>query len=832
MLLLRRPVVLLAVVLATAVLSVAAASGVLFLSTIGTASLTVQAAADCPEASASSFSAPVPGAAVAAAETAGLDALRTEGGGQPYSAALGPAQIDATRVILFSRAGALDHVETLTPTAAGPGAWFPDNFATKLDLKPGDVVTTTAGNPIRVAGIYRALSPDPFTLSALPRYWCTWHDLIVPKVVENPAGPWLIADLSTVAAASDRPVSLTWYRVLPATTSLDEAGDAPGQAAAAAAAFEQRTGTPAVVDPQLGAKIASAHRVQNGMGGSVVPIALAAVIVAGLLVAGAGAFWATSRAREIRLLVARGVGPGPLAAKAVLETLPAALIGLVAGFFVALALVRGVGPTSVLAPGAPLKALGVAAAAVLCAMTIIAAIGAAAGRERIIGGKQPWERQVPWELALLAVGLWAGARVRSQPAVHLDHGVLRIDPVTFVFPLLAGTAVLLLIARVLGLALPWVGRAQVKGNAAYLALRRLAGSRAVVLGLVIGTALPCALLTYASAVNHGISSEVTAKYQTNLGAQHVIEVRGSALEAPQLDGRGTPVAVLQTDPILPDGTRVRILGVDPETFGRFAYVDGQQRRALDKIVYTEGVAVPAILVNAPAAVDATSVTVLSTQLTLDVVAQVDTFPGLRDGFQPMIVVDRAALAQVDPSADRDNQVWTTDADYSSALHAIVADHFTVLTELTSRVLVGNTGLLPVTWIFGYLRSLAVLIGLVSVAGLVFALAARSRRRAVSYVMSRRMGMRRATHVRSLVIELALAAGSGWLAGSAVGSVAYGLVYRSLDIYPDLPPPPSFAVPWVVLVITAGILAAVVLLAAVGTQLASDRARPADVLRLE
>jgi hypothetical protein len=208
------------------------------------------------------------------------------------------------------------------------------------------------------------------------------------------------------------------------------------------------------------------------------------------------------------------------------------------------------------------------------------------------------------------------------------------------------------------------------------------------------------------------------------------------------------------------------------------------------------------------------------------------FPGLRDSFAPMLVLDRSALAQIDPSADRDNQVWTSDAEYGPAVRAIVADHYSVLTELTSQVLIGNTGLLPVTWIFGYLRALAVLIGLVAVAGLVFALSARSRRRTVSYVMSRRMGMSQGTHIRSLIIELAIAVGAGWLAGVVVGSAADGLVYRSLDVFPNLPPPPSFSLPVTVLLLTALIVAAVVVAAALATHLLSERARPAEILRLE
>ena len=137
-----------------------------------------------------------------------------------------------------------------------------------------------------------------------------------------------------------------------------------------------------------------------------------------------------------------------------------------------------------------------------------------------------------------------------------------------------------------------------------------------------------------------------------------------------------------------------------------------------------------------------------------------------------------------------------------------------------------------TWIFGYLRALAVLIGLVALAGLVFGLAARSRRRVVSYVLSRQMGMSQATHLKSLLVELLFVIGAGWIAGVVVGAGADDLVYRDLDVFPHLPPPPVFALPVAVLVTTAAIVVAVVLVAAAGTHWVSERARPAEILRLE
>jgi putative ABC transport system permease protein len=198
----------------------------------------------------------------------------------------------------------------------------------------------------------------------------------------------------------------------------------------------------------------------------------------------------------------------------------------------------------------------------------------------------------------------------------------------------------------------------------------------------------------------------------------------------------------------------------------------------------------------------------------------------------MVVVDRAALRDVDPNADRNNQVWTSTAHITAARNVIDRAGYSVLDEVTPNVVVATTGLLPLTWIFSYLRALAIMIGMVAIAGLIFALAARTRRRTVSYVLSRRMGLTKAAHLRSLVIELGIVVGLGWAAGALVGAGAYRLILSALDIYPALPPPAAFQTPFGVWGATGGAWAAVILVAAASVHLLAERARPAEILRLE
>ncbi len=654
----------------------------------------------------------------------------------------------------------------------------------------------------------------------------------------------MIADDATLARAAGLPVRLSWYAPvavdatsLPAMRTLARRGQ---QAVGAL----RGAGIAAVLDPGLGAHLAAARAAQNGVGGAVLPLDLAGVLVAALLVAGAGIYWSTYRAGEIRLLVSRGVGPSGLALKAVLETGPPALVGLVGGYGAALVLVRGVGvvpgfggsgrgglgPSSVLGPGAALHALTAAAGAVLAGLLLVALIGARTARSP----RRPaaYWRRLPWELVAVVGAVAVGIEVRSEPAARLDHGVVRISPTTFVFPLLGAVAVLAVLARVVRIVLPRLARVNRRGIAGFLAVHRLAGSRAVTVGLLVAIALPCALLTYAGALTGALSTDIAAKYRTNVGADHVVEVTGPLTRTPRMDGHATVVAQIQTNPVLPDGTQVRILGVDPATFASFAHTDARQRGQIAQLpVSSARGSVPALLVNG-GGVNARSVQIGNSTLRLDVRFQAAIFPGLRDRYRPLLVMDRRALVGLDAGIDVVTQIWTTNPQYPAALRALAGDkEYSILVELTGTVIVGNTGLLPVTWTFGYLRALAALIGLVAVVGLVFALAARTRRRAVSYVLSRRMGLSASAHLRSLLIELSLVVGAGWALGALVGLGSAAVVTPQLDIYPTLLPPPSLAVPLGVLGGTAAAVVGVVILAALATHRLAQRARPGEILRL-
>jgi putative ABC transport system permease protein len=138
--------------------------------------------------------------------------------------------------------------------------------------------------------------------------------------------------------------------------------------------------------------------------------------------------------------------------------------------------------------------------------------------------------------------------------------------------------------------------------------------------------------------------------------------------------------------------------------------------------------------------------------------------------------------------------------------------------------------LGITWTFGYLSALAVFVGVIAVGGLLLYLEARSRTRVSGYVMARRLGLTPAAHLRSLAVELGGVAVAGLLLGALLAAAAVAVVYRRLDVDLLRPPTPLLVVPAPAVAGTAAATVVVALLAALYAQRAADRADPATVLR--
>ncbi|HST64751.1 MAG TPA: hypothetical protein VLM05_06155, partial [Mycobacteriales bacterium] len=778
-----------AVLVATAVLGIAAASAPLFLSGAASGALH-RAVATCPDSYAPGITnrpedlpsdppLPLPAARYAVTEDAavrGVLAARHVAFGErtmvlPAGRGDGfltvAAGNRAESVVGFARPSALGAVTVLRGHPGDPGLWLPDSLARRLGVDAGDTVLARDRRE-PVAGVYRDLN-DPGYGGTLPLPWCRYAGLIVPPLGDGGprVRPLVILDDRTLLAlaGNDRPWT-TWTAALDPATA--RAGDAIAVATAlqgAGAAVFQTPGLVGAYEEQatLAGAAARATQVRGALNAATRPAAYAALLVALGLVAAAGGYWAERRAGEVRLLAARGIGPAGLAGKAVLEMLLPAVAGALLGWAVTILVAPRLGPTSLLDDGADAGALRAVAVALALGLVALGAVAGLRGRstgERPIGLARSRWALVPWELLLVGAAVWSYLRLRERGAVSGGGEAVRISPLVVGLPLLALAGLTVLVVRLAGLP---AGRLQALGGRlpvpGFLAVRRITAARAVSAGVLVAVALPVGVLVVCASLSTSVRATVDSKTATYVGAPVALRTDATPGTFATASPAGTPVSLL---PEAKDtfSQELPVLAVDPAGFARYAYWrDGFAAASLPDLLARLGPArdgrLPAILAGGDGtAIDHVSLEALV--VPVQVVARVATFPGMRSVATPLLVVDRHALPALGPYVARSEEVWTRPADAGAATAALAAQGLHVTGRVNQDTIVRNTDLYPLTWTFGYVQVLAALAGVIGVTALLLYLAARQRSRTAAYALSRRMGLTRRAHLASLLTELVVA----------------------------------------------------------------------------
>jgi putative ABC transport system permease protein len=193
-----------------------------------------------------------------------------------------------------------------------------------------------------------------------------------------------------------------------------------------------------------------------------------------------------------------------------------------------------------------------------------------------------------------------------------------------------------------------------------------------------------------------------------------------------------------------------------------------------------------------------------------------------------------SVSRLDAVAGRMDSGWRTEIwardDPEMALAALRRVGLTPETVTTAADVMRTPAFLAVSWTFRLLSALGALAGAVALVGLVLYGQARQRDRVVAYALTRRMGLSRGAHRRSVLWELVGLLLFALILGAGLAVVASLAVYRRLDPLPDLPPTPRL-LPGVLLGATLlGVLLAA-LTGAFLVQRAADRANVAEVMRL-
>ncbi|HEV2873092.1 MAG TPA: FtsX-like permease family protein, partial [Actinomycetota bacterium] len=560
----------------------------------------------------------------------------------------------------------------------------------------------------------------------------------------------------------------------------------------------------------------------GAVGGAIRPVAIAGTVVALLLVAAAGSYWVDRRRVEVALLAARGVGPPAIAAKAVLERLLWLTLGSVLGWLAAIALVRLLGPSDLLDASATPSALartGVAVAAGLALLGLVAALRSRGMTERGIGVRPGVLAKVPWELAVLALAALAYQRLASHgPPVATGTEPPRIDLLLLAFPMLFLVGAVGLAVRLLGVAVRRLGTAGSSWpHAAYLAARRVAHGARLALLLVAASALSIGVMVYAATLTLSVRATLDAKARTFVGSDVSVEgfTRDAAIPA-DLDA----TVVHRYEDVLVDGSPVMMLAIDSATFARGAFWDGSLAdRPLERIVADlapgrSDQPVPVVVVGRTLPDRFAFDLFLGTQarsvrFQARVAERVRAFPGMRAN--PLVVVDRRALTGLDPA--RETLLWAR-GERQQVLAALDRADVRVVGVVTdARDVLDVSSFLATSWTFGFLQALGVLTGLITAGGLLLYLETRQRSRRAAYALSRRMGLSRAAHLGSLLAEVGGTLLGGFAIGVGLSFVAARLVYLRLDALPTVPPVPLLRTPVPALAGTAAAVVAVTWLAA-------------------
>ena len=782
--------------------------------------------------------------------------------GDPLESALGPVtpisvagEHERRDTRLFMGEQAADHVVILEGSARD-GILVPDLISDALDITPGEEIVI--GSPdegtatLPVGGIYRSLYKG-----GASGYWRPWNDALVlycgncappPQAVIVPKGRF--ADAARAIGLDH--AAYAWQAPLLRDLTLQEAEDAARITSRISQEIDDRTlldrcfisffcsvRSGPVWESSMDDVVRDVHGRLVAIDGPARLLRIAGMLVALVVVAGAGAFVMAARRVESSLLFARGARPRAVGGRSALEAVIPCAIGAALGLGIAFALVRWVGPGGALASSASEQAMWAAAAAGVVAVAAIAIVSTVSflrqsehhrSRLRLLGA-------LPWELVLIGLSLLILQRLRSGGAVVVDRSLGTTAPslLLFAFPLAFLAGFVALVARAMVLVLRWArGRSGGWGTPAYLAVHRLAARSRLTLLLIAAAGLCLGLFVQAQTMARSMRTTVDAKAGVYVGSD--VQARIDSVNAtPETFPLPVTRAVrrLQAGELRP-GVPFDLLAIDTETFASTAFWDPSfssepLETLLDRISAPSEGGLPVLMASAPNAFP-DSITLDSETLPIEIVGRATAFPGMTS-IRPLVVVDAQHLLDAfgdapDPLSvpSASDELWIRGTP-RAARAALAELDYTPSLVLTADEVKDISYIAAVIDTFLVMNGLGVLAALLVFAAMLMYLQARQRAEIVSYGLSLRMGMRSSRHLVAIAIEVGAMLVIAYVAGTVLAIVAARLTVPLLDPIESIPPEPITVVPIVLVALAAP---ALLLVALAGGWLTERRARSADL----
>ncbi|MCR6482253.1 ABC transporter permease [Amycolatopsis sp. OK19-0408] len=701
-----------------------------------------------------------------------------------------------------------------------PGWWLGNVLADGEHVKLGTHPSIQGvALPGTVTGVYHDLLDPP------PRFWCSQQSgAVVDRLANDPIDSIVFATdqktfddaIKAIGLPRMQYFHISFYE--PAPTTLSAADDLLQRshdlvADVRADLTAQGLGNLVAADvPTFERSVQIAHQAENNVFVSILPLALISVLVGCAGLGTVALQWYQRRYAQLRLLSARGSGPGALGGLAVAELGLPILFGGVAGAAAARLLLGVYGPPGAPDPAAELRAGIVAAAVLLVSLGLLALVVAVRahrefelGRVRRKGNRVRLLAYFPWELATAGMAWLGWTRLAHySTGSRLGNPLPQVDPLALTYPVFVVLTVGLLTARLAWLALHASHRARFWSRPALqLAIRRLAGARAPVTGvLVIGT-LAIGTLATGIGIARGQEEALDTKSAIFVGSNARLDTdspigMGTVAMPTALAGNSTVVGELT-------GTGSVVLVIDPATFATAAAVDhvptGDVDALLSKIAQPDPRGTPVIRVGHTAK--------QTTQLPgglrdADVVGDVSVFPMI--GTSPGYVVSRTALTHAQLDRIPKWSVLTT-APMAEATTALRNAGVFIPNRVSRETALDGLPFFVVSWTFSFVALLGAVLGVVAILALLVAVEVRRRQNALAGALVLRMGMRPRTLLASHLMELGALSGLAIVVGVVCGLSVAGLSVPRFDPATFLAPRSELPdpLPFVLTVLAIGVL---------------------------
>jgi len=761
-------------------------------------------------------------------------------------------------VIAMARTGALRHVGIVSVAKQSrDGVWISTGTAQKLGLRGGlragdTLPLTVAGIPgetrsavvrLPVAGVYRALDGDLDN-----PYWTNFVQDIRPKSNLLPLPPAFVfmreQTLLRVARALNLPVQNRFeYPVDPSSLTYTGAARTTRRFAELRKELSQPGAPPALgcgttarctARSSLDAALIVAAANVAAVAPTITLVSGAGLAIAFALTFAAGVFLVRRRADEVNLLYARGEWPLAFGVRSGLEALLPVVAGVAIGFVAALLALRAFAAAGTIDRRTILN--GAASAAVAGAVVLLTVAAGAflafphRWRARLPGRAA----RLPWELLPLSVAaLLAALVLTGHGLAHDSTGRAHPTLALFLLPVVACAGLSGLVVRAAR------GLLQQRFGASppelFLAARRLAGARALLVAVVVCGAVAFGTFAYALTLARSLERSAAQKAAIANGSdvQGLVDP-GATVTKPF----PFPVALVQVDALdvsLPDGRRIDLVAGDPAALAR-TIVWGDDwphdpRPLLSRLRDSGRLAA----IATPGAPATDAVVYQGARIPVQVVGHA-VVPGASAG-RPALLVSSAALSKAakrahifEPGPGAVGLLWAR-GSAAEIVPALERSDLAPVYLSTPGQIRENGSVVAAERSYEYVRVIGAGAGVLSLLALLLYLGARQRTQLIATALARRMGLSAFRDAAALALEagaiVLVAAGTGALVAVLT---ALPLIDR-IDPLPLYAPGASAVIPWTTIAGAVGLATVAGMLLGAAASVVAAREDVAEALRV-